>query len=108
MKYLLFLAALAIFANSANALPVWARLVARSHCEYLEMGATWKQSIRQAMRDNKIWYPEMRSANANGGLATKAITKAVNSLCFDLDQDAFLGLEPQGKEVYPEMPPLPQ
>lgn len=114
MKSLLFLAALTIVANSANALPVWARLVARSHCEYLEMGATLEPSLTQAMRDNDIWRPEMKLVNENAGLATKAIFKAIDSFYFDLQQDALKnyvemqnkGLELSEKEVFPKLPPL--
>lgn len=87
------LLALASFATSSlvaparvNAMPVWATSIARSHCEYLAMGAKWDDAIRQSLRDNLHWLSEF---NAAGDLGTKAVVYSINNTCPTLNDKAF-------------------
>lgn len=73
-------------APEAKALPIWAELVAQSNCEYLAMGATTSEAMRQAILDNNLWAKEM---NAAGRLAGKAIGAATVRLCLGLVEKAY-------------------
>ena len=76
-------------APEAKALPVWAEITAQSHCEYLAMGATWKQASTQALQDNiPLWKTEMQIAR-NNGLFGKTVSAAVSMRCASLEQNAF-------------------
>lgn len=81
-----FLASLSVFALPANAFPIWAELIAESHCQYLQMGATWDESMRQAIRDNRHWLSEF---NAAGRLGGKTVAYAVIAKCRALNEKAF-------------------
>lgn len=69
-----------------HALPIWAELVAESHCQYLRMGATWNQAMTQALRDRSHWMSEIQAA---GDLGSKAIAYALVLECRTLNEKAF-------------------
>ena len=75
-------------ANPVQALPVWAKTYAKSHCEYLAMGATWRQAVSQAYADNDHWRDEMDVAKANNLLGTTLMT-AAEKACPDLEAEAW-------------------
>ena len=70
----------------ANALPTWAKVYANSHCEYLALGATWKEAVHQSIRDNLHWQEEIQAA---GTLGKKAMLAAVNQTCRNLENKAY-------------------
>ena len=75
-------------ANPVQALPVWAKTYAKSHCEYLAMGATWRQAAKQAFADNDHWSDEMKVARANNLLGSTLATATQNT-CPDLEAAAY-------------------
>jgi len=83
---LVLTAAVAAPSQPAQALPVWANLIAQSHCEYLSMGFTWDEAIDQALRDRSHWRSEMSAAGSNAGAILNA---AVNQHCFGINNAAF-------------------
>ena len=82
-------AAVTFAAAPVHALPTWANAYARSHCEYLSMGATWEQAVSQAIQDNMHWRAEMDRAKANG-LLGKTLNAAAVSTCRALDDEAWV------------------
>ena len=83
MKLFTALAALTLIAApNANALPIWAKTVATSHCEYLAMGAAFDEALQQSIRDNDHWLADM---NAAGSLKGRAINAAIQNKCNDLN-----------------------
>lgn len=74
------------FARPAQAIPVWAELVASSHCEYLAMGIDWDRAMRQAFLDHMQWRAEMTVA---GDLTGKIVAVAIIRRCNALNQRAF-------------------
>jgi len=80
------LASLLFTSPQALALPVWAELVAESHCEYLAMGANWDDALSQALLDKRHWLQEIVAA---GNLGSKAIALAITKRCHSLNQSAF-------------------
>lgn len=75
------------FARPTRAIPVWAELVAESHCQYLAMGIDWNRAMRQAFLDRMHWRPEMVAA---GDLAGKIVAVAIIRRCNVLNYDAFM------------------
>ena len=76
-------------APEAKALPLWAELTAKSHCEYLAIGATWKQASSQAFQDNmQLWKTEMEIAR-NNGLLGRTLSAAIGLRCDSLDKNAY-------------------
>ena len=67
-------------------MPIWATSIARSHCEYLAMGAGWDEAIRQALRDNSHWLSDFNSA---GDLGPKVVSYSINNICPALNTRAF-------------------
>lgn len=87
MKLFTALAAITLIAApAANALPIWAIQMSRSHCEYLAMGATWDEAALQASRDILPLYPEAKAA---GSLRDRAIHAAIDKRCSDLSNRAL-------------------
>lgn len=76
---------LTLTTTPTQALPIWAEAIARDHCEYLDLGAEWDDSIEQALRDNRHWIEEM---NANP-MASKATFAAIVNRCGELDLQMF-------------------
>ena len=70
----------------AMAIPTYAYVIARDHCEYLAAGWTWDDSIAQAMSDNQLWLDEMR---ADGDRSSSAIALAIHKRCYELNNTAF-------------------
>ena len=79
-------AACAFTASPAHALPTYAVLVARDHCEYLRNGWSWDDASTQALRDNIIWLDEMK---ADGSRASRTIALAIKNECNDINRAAF-------------------
>jgi hypothetical protein len=86
LAFISFSASAVIVPEPVHAMPIWATSIARSHCEYLAMGAGWNEAIRQAMRDNSHWLSDLNSA---GDLGSKAIAHSINNICPALNTKAF-------------------
>lgn len=92
------LAALLLFsttflARPAQAIPLWAELVAESHCQYLAMGIDWDRAIRQAFLDRMHWREEIAAA---GNLTGKIVAAAITRRCNTLNYSAFVN-RPQSR-----------
>jgi hypothetical protein len=72
--------------SRALAGPVWADMIARSHCEYLAMGINWKKSIEMALSDNSTWMSELTAA---GNHASTIILYSITSRCNNLNTEAY-------------------
>ena len=70
----------------ALAIPTYAWIVARDHCEYLAAGWHWDDASSQALRDNIHWLDEM---NADGPNASRVIALAIRNECPALNSHAF-------------------
>lgn len=74
-------------AGPAQAIPTYAHVVARSHCEYLRYGTPWEdamvQSLREAMR---IYNDEMER---DGAMSNRAIFIAIDGMCKELNDRAW-------------------
>ena len=81
-------AAVTFAAVPAQALPIWATVLARSHCEYLVMGANWDDALSQAYLDNSHWHSEIHRARRNN-VAEKAIMVGIHRLCPALEEKAW-------------------
>ena len=90
MKGLLGLASAAVCALaipvSVQALPVYATLIARDHCEYLSYGWGWNDAISQALSDNSHWFDDIE---LDGDRAHDSIVIAINKECRALNRAAF-------------------
>ena len=88
--------------STAEALPMWARVIGESRCEYLAMGASWKEASSQSYADNQIWKEQVELAHSNG-LAAKAIIQATLDFCPDLAEPILFNPDGSWKpssEVY--------
>lgn len=72
--------------SEAQPLPVWAELVAESHCGYLKMGIDWGDAMSQAFRDQRLWVDDMIAA---GEISNKIILAAIMRRCDSLNRSAF-------------------
>jgi hypothetical protein len=87
MRSLIIAAAALAVATPAQALPIWAKAVARSECEYYAMGVGFPEALQQALRDNSHWNDEMQQAGYK--ISAKAIFVATYNRCGKLQQDAY-------------------
>ena len=71
---------------AAQAIPTYATLIARDHCEYLSYGWGWSDSMSQALSDNYHWFDDMK---VDGDRANKAIVIAIQQKCKALNDAAF-------------------
>lgn len=83
----IFLFSTVSFARPTRAIPLWAELVAESHCEYLAMGIDWDRALRQAFLDRMHWRAEMTAA---GDIAGKIVAVAITRRCNTLNYSAFV------------------
>lgn len=81
-------AAVTFAAAPAQALPIWATVLAQSHCEYLVMGAGWKDALSQAYLDNSHWHSEIQRARQNN-VAGTAILVEIQRTCPALEREAW-------------------
>ena len=72
-------------------MPVWARLIARSQCEYLAIGVDWETAVAQSLHDNSHWADEFTTSP----IAAKAIVHAAHQICPGIYQRAFQEYERQ-------------
>ncbi len=82
-------AAVTFAAVPAQALPIWATVLAQSHCEYLAIGANWEEAIIQSHHDNSHWNSEIEAARKRNNLSEKATLAEIHRICPALNREAW-------------------
>ena len=77
---------LASFTVPVQALPTYATLIARSHCQYLAYGTSWDDAMSQSFRDYDHWMDEI---TRDGNMAYRAIQIAIDEECPTLNDRAW-------------------